>query len=82
MDRFDYTDGDFCMDMGGGMMMDTQGHMMQDMGGGMAMDMESGEMHIVDNSSSFGIYCLIQQKNHIELKDNRYTQENVFSLYS
>ena len=26
MDRFDYTDGDFCMDMGGGMMMDTQGH--------------------------------------------------------
>ena len=54
MDSFDYTDGDFCMDMGGGMMMDTQGHMMQDMGGGMAMDMESGEMHIVDNSSSFG----------------------------
>lgn len=31
MDRFDYTDGDFCMDMGGGMMMDTQGHMMQAM---------------------------------------------------
>ena len=54
MDRFDYTDEDFCMDMGGGMMMDTQGHMMQDMGGGMAMDMESGEMHIVDNNSSFG----------------------------
>ena len=44
MDRFDYTDGDFCMDMGGGMMMDTQGHMMQDMGSGMAIDMESGEM--------------------------------------
>ena len=43
MDRFDYTDGDFCMDMGGGMMMDTQGHMMQDMGGGMAMAL-SGEM--------------------------------------
>ena len=38
MDRFDYTDGDFCMDMGGGM----------------AMGMESGEMHIVDNNSSFG----------------------------
>lgn len=30
------------------------GDMMQDMGGGMAMDMESGEMHIVDNNSSFG----------------------------
>lgn len=29
MDRFDYTDGDFCMDMGGGMMMDTQGHVEQ-----------------------------------------------------
>ena len=54
MDRFDYTDGDFGMDIGGGMRMDTQGHMMQDMGGGMAMDMESGEMHIVDNNSSFG----------------------------
>lgn len=56
MDKFDYTDGDFCMDMGSGMMMDTQGHMMQDMGGGMAMDMESGEMHIVDNNSSFGSF--------------------------
>ena len=33
MDRFDFTDGDFCMNMGGGMMMDTEGHMMQDMGG-------------------------------------------------
>ncbi|MDO5382792.1 MAG: hypothetical protein Q4F06_08790 [Eubacteriales bacterium] len=54
MDRFDFTDGDFCMNMGGGMMMDTEGHMMQDMGSGMAMDMESGEMHIMDSSSSFG----------------------------
>ena len=54
MDRFDFTDGDFCMNMGGGMMMDTEGNMMQDMGSGMAMDMESGEMHIMDNSSSFG----------------------------
>ncbi len=54
MDRFDFTDGDFCMNMGGGMMMDTEGHMMQDMGAGMAMDMESGEMHIMDSGSSFG----------------------------
>ena len=54
MERFDFTDGDFCMNMGGGMMMDTEGNMMQDMGSGMAMDMESGEMHIMDNSSSFG----------------------------
>ena len=54
MDRFDFTDGDFCMNMGGGMMMDTEGHMMQDMGAGMAMDLESGEMHIMDSGSSFG----------------------------
>lgn len=40
MDRFDYSDGDFLYNMGGGMMMDSEGHMMQDMGAGMAMDME------------------------------------------
>jgi hypothetical protein len=49
---FDYSDGDFCMDMGGGMMMDSDGNLMQDMGGGMAMDMDSGELHIMDCSSS------------------------------
>ena len=47
MDKFDFTDGDFLHNMGGGMMMDSEGHMMQDMGGGMAMDMESGELHMV-----------------------------------
>ena len=52
MDRFDFTDGDFLHNMGGGMMMDSEGHMMQDMGGGMVLDMESGEMHITDNNSS------------------------------
>ena len=30
--RFDYSDGDYCFDMGGGMMMDTEGNLMQDMG--------------------------------------------------
>lgn len=40
----------------------------------------SGHWHVAIDLR--GIYCLIQQKNHIELKDNRYTQENVFSLYS
>jgi len=50
MNRFDYTDGDYCIDLGGNMMMDSNGDLMQNMGGGMAMDMSSGEMHIVDNS--------------------------------
>ena len=51
MDKFDYTDGDFLYNMGGGMMMDSEGHIMQDMGSGMAMDMESGELHITDSES-------------------------------
>ena len=41
MDKFDFTDGEFVNNLGGGMMMDSEGHMMQDMGSGMAMDMES-----------------------------------------
>ena len=45
---FDYSDGDFCYDMGGGMMMDSDGNLMQDMGGGMALDMESGELMVLD----------------------------------
>ena len=45
--RFDYSDGDYCFDMGGNM------NLMQDIGGGVAMDMESGEMHIVESNSSF-----------------------------
>lgn len=51
MDRFDYTDGDFLHNMGGGMMMDFEGHMMQDMGSGLAMDMEFGELHLTDSGS-------------------------------
>lgn len=51
MDRFDYTDGAFLHNMGGGMMMDSEGHMMQDMGSGLAMDMESGELHLTDSGS-------------------------------
>ena len=49
---FDYSDGDFCMDMGGGMMMDSDGNLMQDMGGGMALDMDSGELHNMNHRSS------------------------------
>ena len=52
---FDYSDGDFCYDMGGGMMMDSDGNLMQNMGGSMAMDMDSGELHIVDNSNNSGM---------------------------
>ena len=46
--RLDYSDGDYCFDMEGGMMMDPDGNLMQDMGGGMAMDLDSGELHIMD----------------------------------
>lgn len=46
--RFDYSDGDYCFDMGGGMMMDTEGNLMQDMGGGVAIDLDSGELHIME----------------------------------
>lgn len=53
---FDYSDGDFCQDMGGGMMMDSEGNLMQDMGGNMAMDMESGELHIMVGSNSDSIF--------------------------
>lgn len=52
---FDYSDGDFCYDMGGGMMMDSDGNLMQNMGGRIAMDMDSGEVHIVDNSNNSGM---------------------------
>ena len=31
--RFDYSDGDYCFDMGGNMMMDSDGNLMQDIGG-------------------------------------------------
>ena len=44
---FDFTDGDMCMGMGGGMLMDSEGNMMQRMGGNMAMDMQTGEMHFI-----------------------------------
>jgi len=57
MDRFDYTDGDFLHNMGGGMMMDSEGHMMQDMGSGLAMDMESGELHLTDS----GLHLLFDE---------------------
>ena len=46
--RFDYSDGDYYFDMGGGLMMDTEGNLMQDMGGGMAIDLDSGELHIME----------------------------------
>ena len=46
--RLDYSDGDYCFDMEGGMMMDPEGNLMQDMGGGMAMDLDSGELHIME----------------------------------
>lgn len=58
---FDYSDGDFCMDMGGGMMMDSDGNLMLDMGGGMALDMDSGDLHIMDHSSSCAFSSLDEE---------------------
>ena len=52
MSIFDFTDGDFLMDMGSGMAMDTEGHLMQSMGSGMAMDLETGDLHLTDSSFS------------------------------
>lgn len=52
MNIFDFTDGDFLMDMGSGMAMDTEGHLMQSMGSGMAMDLETGDLHLTDSSFS------------------------------
>lgn len=48
--RFYYSDGDYCFDMRGGMMMDTEENLMQDMGGGMAMELDSGELYMMDSA--------------------------------
>lgn len=52
MSIFDFNDGDYCMDMGGGMLMDTDGHLMQTMGSGMALDLETGDLHLTDDTTS------------------------------
>ena len=44
---WDFEDGDFIMDMGGDMGLDSDGNMMIKMGSNMAMDMETGDLHIV-----------------------------------
>ena len=36
--RFDYSDGDYCFDMGGGMMMDAEENLMQNMSGGIGRE--------------------------------------------
>lgn len=54
---FDYSDGDFCYDMGAGMMMDSDGDLMMDMGGNLAMDMETGTLHIMGGCGSANSIC-------------------------
>ena len=51
MSIFDFNDGDYCMDMGGGMLMDTDGNLMQSIGSSMALDLESGDLHIMGGDS-------------------------------
>lgn len=53
---FDYSEGDFCYNMGDGMMMDSDGNLMQNMGDNMAMDTELGELHIIDGGNSSNIF--------------------------
>ena len=51
---FDFSDGDYCYEISDNMLMDSDGNLMQNMGGGIAMDMNSGELHIMDGSTSYG----------------------------
>ena len=44
---WDFEDGDFIMDMGGDMGLDSDGNMMIKMGDYMTMDMETGDLHII-----------------------------------
>ena len=44
---FDYDDGDFIMQTGENMGMDSDGNMMMRMGDNMAMDMDTDEQHMV-----------------------------------
>lgn len=44
---WDFEDGDFIMDMGNDMGLDSDGNMMIKMGSNMAMDIETGDLHIV-----------------------------------
>lgn len=44
---FDYDDGDFIIQTGDNMGMDSDGNMMMRMGDNMAMDMDTGELHMV-----------------------------------
>ena len=44
---WDFEDGDFIMDMGGDMGLDSDGNMMIKIGSDIAMDIETGDLHIV-----------------------------------
>ena len=47
MGFFDLDDGDFGIELSGGMLMDSEGDLMTRMGGNMALDLNTGELHIV-----------------------------------
>lgn len=49
---FDFEDGDFAHSISDNMAIDSDGDLLMRMGDNMAMDMDSGELHIMDRSSS------------------------------
>lgn len=54
--RFDYSDGDYGIDMGNDIIMGYDGDLMQDIGGGTAIDFNSGDIHFVDNYNSYDCF--------------------------
>ena len=46
---FDYSDGDFGIELSRDLLIDAKGNLMQRMGDSMAMDLDSGELHIISS---------------------------------
>ena len=46
---FDYSDGDFGIELSQDLLIDADGNLMQRMGDSMAMDLDSGELHIISS---------------------------------
>ena len=49
---FDYSEGDFGIELSRDLLIDAKGNLMQRMGDSMAMDLDSGELHIISSDTS------------------------------
>ena len=49
---FDYSDGDFGIELSRDLLIDAKGNLMQRMCDSMAMDLDSGEPHIISSDTS------------------------------